>query len=78
MRKQLSDCTHWWSTCLSPCRSLRDPCPGQLCTPSRLPGPCLAVGRQSLTRPAWPSARRPVGTCRTVWPPHQLAAPLTR
>lgn len=55
-----------------------DPCPGQLCTPSRLPGPCWAAGRQSLAQPAWPCVRRPVGTCRTAWPPRQPAAPLTR
>ncbi|XP_026987083.1 sterol regulatory element-binding protein 1 isoform X4 [Sagmatias obliquidens] len=55
-----------------------DPCPGRLYTPSRLPGPCWAVGRQSLARPAWPCVRRPVGTFRTAWPLHQPAAPLTR
>lgn len=55
-----------------------DPCPGQLCSPSRLPGPCWATGRPRPARPAWPSVRRPVGTCRTAWPPPQPAAPLTR
>lgn len=29
-----------------------NPCPGRLCTPSGLPGPCWAAGRQSLARPA--------------------------
>lgn len=55
-----------------------DPCPGQLCSPSRLPGPCWAAGRPRPARPAWPSVRRPVGTCRTAWPPPQPAAPSTR
>lgn len=45
----LVDRSDWHSSALVP---TGDPCPGRLCTPSRLPGPCWAVPRQSLVQPA--------------------------
>lgn len=43
-----------------------DPCPGQLYTPSRLPGLCWTTERWNPAQPAWPFVRRPVGTCGTA------------